>query len=234
MGILSRFKDIMSANINSMLDKAEDPEKMIDQYLRELNSDLGNVKAETAAVMAEETRAKREYESALEDVDKFQRYAEKAVRAGNDADAKVFLQQKNAANIKAQGLQNAYKQAAANSVKMRQMHDKIANDIRELNARKDTIKAKVAVAKTQEHINEMSSHTGYSDNTESAMQKLDALEARVDKRLDTANAMAELNESSEETSLEDLEMKYDLQSDAYSDVDEELADLKKKMGQTQN
>ena len=59
MGILTRFKDIMSANINSILDKAEDPEKMIDQYLRNLESDLGSVKAETAAVMAEEKSAKR-------------------------------------------------------------------------------------------------------------------------------------------------------------------------------
>lgn len=43
MGILKRFKDIMSANINAMLDKAEDPEKMIDQYLRDLQEDLRNV-----------------------------------------------------------------------------------------------------------------------------------------------------------------------------------------------
>lgn len=56
MGILTRFKDIMSANINALLDKAEDPEKMIDQCLRNLNSDLGKVKAETATVMAEEQR----------------------------------------------------------------------------------------------------------------------------------------------------------------------------------
>ena len=56
-GIIKRFKDIMSANINALLDKAEDPEKMIDQYLRDMESDLGKVKAETAAVMAEETRA---------------------------------------------------------------------------------------------------------------------------------------------------------------------------------
>ena len=59
MGILKRFKDIMSANINAMLDKAEDPEKMIDQYLRDLQEDLRNVKSETATVMADETRCKR-------------------------------------------------------------------------------------------------------------------------------------------------------------------------------
>ncbi len=59
-GILSRFKDIMSSNINALLDKVEDPMKMIDQYLRNLESDLGKVKAETAAVMAEETKSKRD------------------------------------------------------------------------------------------------------------------------------------------------------------------------------
>ena len=59
MGILTRFKDIMAANINALLDKAEDPEKMIDQYLRNLEDDLGEVKAETASVIAEEKSAKR-------------------------------------------------------------------------------------------------------------------------------------------------------------------------------
>ena len=52
MGVIQRFKDIMSANINAMLDKAENPEKMIDQYMRNLEDDLGKVKAETASVMA--------------------------------------------------------------------------------------------------------------------------------------------------------------------------------------
>ena len=74
MGILSRFKDIMSANINALLDKAEDPEKMIDQYLRNIESDLGKVKAETAAVMAEETRCKRQLDECTEEVNKYQRY----------------------------------------------------------------------------------------------------------------------------------------------------------------
>ena len=54
--ILKRFTDIMSANINALLDKAEDPAKMVDQYIRDIESDLGNVKAETAAVMAAEKK----------------------------------------------------------------------------------------------------------------------------------------------------------------------------------
>ena len=54
MGILKRFKDIMASNINALLDKAEDPEKMIDQYLRDIQEDLRKVKSETATVMAEE------------------------------------------------------------------------------------------------------------------------------------------------------------------------------------
>ncbi|MDE5872916.1 MAG: PspA/IM30 family protein, partial [Lachnospiraceae bacterium] len=47
MGIISRFKDIMAANINALLDKAEDPEKMIDQTMRNLTKDLAAVKEET-------------------------------------------------------------------------------------------------------------------------------------------------------------------------------------------
>ena len=94
MGILTRFKDIMASNINALLDKCEDPEKMIDQYMRNLESDLGKVKAETASVMAEETRAKRELDDCNEQIAKMQSYAEKALLAGNEADARSFLEKK--------------------------------------------------------------------------------------------------------------------------------------------
>ena len=70
MSILKRFSDIMSSNINALLDKAEDPIKMIDQLMRNLNDDLNKVKAETASVMAEETRAKRELDECQRDVNK--------------------------------------------------------------------------------------------------------------------------------------------------------------------
>ena len=72
MGVLSRFKDIMASNINALLDKAEDPEKMIDQTMRNLTRDLGKVKEETAAVMADEQRAKRQLDEVNAEIAKMQ------------------------------------------------------------------------------------------------------------------------------------------------------------------
>ena len=157
MGILTRFKDIMSANINALLDKCEDPEKMIDQYMRNLESDLGKVKAETASVMAEETRCKRELDECTADVAKYQSYAEKALRAGNEADARTFLEKKQQLVSKQATLQQTYNIAADNAAKMRQMHDKLCKDIQSLEARRDAVKAKVAAAKAQERINKVGS-----------------------------------------------------------------------------
>ena len=153
MGVIQRFKDIMSANVNAVLDKAEDPEKMIDQYMRNLQDDLGKVKAETAAVMAEETRAKRELDECNQEVEKLQKYAEKAVAAGNDSDARLFLQKKQTVAAQQIALRQAYDSASANAAKMRQMHDKIVKDMENLNQRKAAIKAKVAAAKAQERVN---------------------------------------------------------------------------------
>lgn len=225
MGIISRFMDIMSANINALLDKAEDPAKMIDQYLRDLEGDLGKVKAETAAVMAEETRCKRLLAECREELEKMQRYAEKAVMAGNDEDARQFLSKKAQLAEKEAGLQQAYEAAADNASKMRQMHDKIVKDISGLNARRDAIKAKVAVAKTQEKMNKLGSSI---DGAASAMSAFDRMEAKANKMLDEANAMAELNQSAEGDSIDELAGKYD--EPAAAAVEDELAALKAKMG----
>ena len=157
MGILTRFKDIMAANINALLDKCEDPEKMIDQTMRNLTKDLGEVKKETAAVMADEQRCKRELEECNKEIAKMQTYAEKALLAGNEADAMKFLEQKNTLTAKQTSLQQTYDVAAANALKMRQMHDKLVKDINELDSRRDAIKAKMKVAKTQQKLNKMTS-----------------------------------------------------------------------------
>lgn len=224
IGILKRFSDIMSANMNALLDKAEDPAKMIDQYLRNLESDLGKVKAETAAIMAEETRAKRELDECSAQVDKMQAYAEKAVLAENDTDAKLFLTKKAQYVQKQNELQSIYNAAKANADKMKSMHDKLLGDINDLNARKDAIKAKVAIAKTQEKLNQIGSSIQGASNNLSAF---DRMEDKANRMLDEANAMASLNQVKEDETIE-LMNKYDGQDNGV--VEDELAALKAKMG----
>ena len=129
MGILTRFKDIMSSNINALLDKAEDPEKMIDQCLRNLNSDLGKVKSETATIMAEEQRAKRALEECQSEINKMQTFAVKALEANNEADAKRFLEQKVSLSGKLDGLQQAYDLAAANAAARVELVSPYTNNI---------------------------------------------------------------------------------------------------------
>lgn len=227
-GILSRFKDIMSSNINALLDKVEDPMKMIDQYLRNLESDLGKVKAETAAVMAEETKSKRELDECMDSINKMQTYAEKALLSGNEADARTFLSKKGELNNKLISLQQTYDIAKENSTKMREMHDKLIKDISQLNTRRDELKAKMTVANTQEKLNKIgSSVNGAIGN----MSKFDEMEAKINKKLDTANAMAELNNSQKEENIEDLIAKYDNETkNTSSEIDDELSELKSKLG----
>lgn len=218
MGILSRFKDIMSSNINALLDKAEDPEKMIDQYIRNLNSDLGKVKSETAFVIAEEQRAKRALDECKSDVNKMQKYAIKALEAGNEEDARRFLEKKASLSSKESELQKAYDLASSNAAQMRQMHDKLVSDIGELESRRTMIKGKAAVAKTQERINKIGSSVLGANESMSAFGRM---EEKVNRALDEANAMAELNTGPKDD-IKNLTAKYD----SSVDVDNELAALK--------
>jgi phage shock protein A len=226
MGILTRFKDIMASNINALLDKAEDPEKMIDQYMRNLESDLGKVKAETASVMAEETRAKRELDDCNDQIAKMQSYAEKALLAGNEADARSFLEKKQQLAKTQVALQKAYDIAHDNSTKMRQMHDKLVKDMDTLEARRTSIKATMKAAKAQERINEVGSSFKGAGND---LEAFDRMEAKANKMLDEANAMAELNQSASDANIDNLAAKYeDVPSNQA--VDDELAALKAKLG----
>ena len=225
MGILQRFKDIMASNINALLDKAEDPEKMIDQTLRNLTKDLAEVKKETAAVMADEQRCKRELDEVNSEIAKMQAYAEKALLAGNEADAMKFLEQKNQLTAKQASLQQTYDVAAANAMKMRQMHDKLVPDINQLDSRRDAIKAKMKVAKTQDRLNKM---TNNLSDSASSMAAFDRMEAKANAMLDQANAMTELNQTTQESGIDSLAAKYDAAPNAA--VQDELAAMKAKLG----
>ncbi|MCF6413078.1 PspA/IM30 family protein [Collinsella tanakaei] len=225
MGILERFTTIVKANINELLDHAEDPAKMIDQYLVDLTESLAEVKQETAGVIAEEKRCRRMVDDNAAEIARMEDLAKKALAAGNEGDARTFLGKKQQLVTAGAELEKAYDAAHANADKMRQMHDKLVSDIENLKSRRETIKAKVAVAKTQEKV---AGFTSGSDRAESAIEAFDRMEAKADRMLDTADAMAELNEEPADE-VADLEKKY---ASAVNDaaVNDDLARLKAEMG----
>ena len=142
MGILRRFKDIMDANFNNIIDKYEKPDIMIDQYMRNLERDLGDVKAETAKVMALQKAAEKRAESAKDEVAELRAYAEQAVQKGNENDARLFLKKQLEAETRAEGLAKSAENAAENSDKMRLMHAKLTADIETLRAQRDELKSR--------------------------------------------------------------------------------------------
>ncbi len=225
MGIISRFSEIISSNVNAMLDKMEDPSKMIDQYLRELTESLADVKKETAGVMAEESRTRRLMEENQAEVSRYGELAKKALLAGNEGDAKVFLAKKQQLESSGAGLVTAYAAAHENAQKMRQMHDKLVSDIETLKARRATIKAKVSVAKTQEKMNSIHAAASRASGATNAFNRM---EEKADRMLDEANAMAELDSEPVDAARE-LEKKY---SGGASDaaVDSKLEKLKQELG----
>lgn len=225
MGIISRFKDIMSANMNALLDKCEDPEKMIDQYLRDLQEDLGKVKSETAAVIADEKAAKRKLDECDEEITKVDKYARKAVAAGNDNEARQFLGRKSELTQERAALEQNYNICVENSAKMREMTKKLESDIQDLRGRQATLKAKLAVAETKKKLNNVG---GSGKDAGARLAAFDRMEDKVNRMMDEADAMEELNQQPSD-SIDALAAKYE-DSETDVAVDDELAKLKAEMG----
>ena len=224
MGILTRFKDIMASNVNALLDKCEDPEKMIDQYLRNLEDDYAEVKAETASVMAEAKSAQRKVDECNEEIKKMSDYGVKAVNAGNYDDARKFLAKKAELTERLAVLQKNLDIASANAAKMKELHSKLENDIASMKTKRDTLKAQVKVAEAQQKINKLGAS---ADKAGSTMAAFARMEEKIDRMTDEANAMAELESGKDD--VDTLAAKYD-DNTTSSSVDDELAALKASLG----
>lgn len=218
MSILGRIKDLISANINAMLDKAEDPEKMANEYLRQLTNELYEARTGVAQAMADETRLEQRRIAAEGEAEQWQIKAERALRAGDEALAKAALARK----VQAQKLAEQYRaQEKAQEEQVEALQQALIDletRIAEVKARKELIIAKKNRAQTQEALQ----RTAVSIGRVSALDKLDQLEEKVDDRLARAEAMAKLEGDSLEARFRNLEKE--------TEVDSELAELKRKLG----
>jgi phage shock protein A len=210
----------MKSNINALLDKAEDPSKMIDQYLIDMKESLADVKKETVNIMAVEKRAAADFEENKAEIEKFKGLAEKAVKAGNDGDARVFIKKYKDLEERAAALENNMKAATENATKMKEMHNKLVSDIESLENRKSQIKATVSIAKAVEKVNKVGDPLSRASEIGG---KFSDMESKANERLNRAQAASELN-SEVADDADKLAKTYGAASD--TDVDAELARLK--------
>lgn len=228
MGILSRFGDIMRANINDLLAGAEqkNAEKLLNQYLRDAREDYAQVKNETASVMAEEAAAKRRLDEINDQIARYEKYAQAAVQSGNDADALKFLEAKGQLQPKQEDAQAAYAQARQNSEHMSQLTRKLLADIQEAESKIGELKAKLRIAQSKEKMQQLTEKIG----GKSSLGSFDSLADSVQKRIDAADAREALNaELSDDMGMSDLEKKYAGSAAGVSSAQQELEAMKARM-----
>jgi len=221
----------MKANVNHMLSRAEDPEKSVNEYIRRLSSDLGQVKAETTAVLSDESRAKRALDECSAEVKKLQRYAEKSAESGDEDKARGFLEKKVKLADKLNELQAAYERASAKAKMMKHMNDKLVADLGQLEARHAELKVRMADAKAQQQANERNASTGRAESA------LKAMEDKANQALNEAEALAELRAGAQEDDLDELiaQLERDMNADAGNNehaspsAEEELAAIQEKL-----
>lgn len=220
--MLTRIRDLVSANLNTMLDRAEDPEKMVNEYLRQLTSNLNEAKISVASAMADETKLHSKMVEHQAQADQWQTKAQAALRAGDEDLARQALSRK----LQAQKLADGYRQQfETQDQQVEELQDaliKLEARIAEARAKRELLIAKQNRAQTQEAIQRTVRGLGNIG----AMDKLSQLEERVDDRLNQADALAKLERGTLEARFEDLEQDQEL--------DSELEALKRSMGQGNN
>lgn len=230
MGILQRFTDIMSANINSLLTGAEEKNagKLLEKYLNDARANLEELKSETSAIIADEMAAARRVNANSEEIAKYDRYAEQAVLAGNDEDARKFLDAKSQLTAKKADLENAYQMAKDNSDKMRQMTRKLMDDIASAEGKMVELRAKLSVAEHKEKMDDlMHKVAGRTD-----MTGFENMMEAVQKRIDSVDAKVALNEElADKMDIKKLEEKYsEKAAEVSATVEADLAALKARLG----
>ncbi|MEW4370999.1 PspA/IM30 family protein [Paenibacillus kandeliae] len=211
MSIWSRFRDVMKANLHSILERSDDPERTARQYMQQLTSDIGQVKAETAAVLAEESRSKRALDESSGEIAKLQRYAEKSVQNGDSDGALRFLEKKEQLAQKHSELQAAHERAAAKADVMRQMQIKLTSDLNTLQTRYADIQSKLNQAQTLQQSTNANTFAGASDALNSMQQK-------ANQALNEAEALAEVRGSAQpEEDLDVLIARLEQQMNAQPD-----------------
>ena len=210
MSIFTRFKDIVNSNINSLLDKAEDPEKMLRLMIGEMEDTVIDLKTTTAARMAEAIRSEKKVEEAKATVERWQGRAELAIEKGKDDLAREALVEKKHA-------QEVYERALENISSLKKSVEEGKEEIRTLEDKIKTAKDKLATLQREQ---------ARAQERRDSSVNLNARFEEMENRINRMNAYNDLSKKSEEKSAEE---KFS-EMEKNDEIEAEIERIKKEKG----
>jgi phage shock protein A len=217
MGLFDRVGRLVRANVNDMVSKAEDPEKILEQALMDMQEDLINMKQAVATAIAAQNRSKQQYEKNLNESSAWQSRAQLALQKGDETLAREALVRKKAFSDTATSLKTQLDSQVSQVDLLRKNLMAMESKISEAKTKKDMLKARAAAAKANEQLQSVIN----SNNTGSAMAAFERMEDKVLMIEARSTAAAELGGAGLEAQFALLE--------SGSDVDDELAAMKNQM-----
>src|SRR6185295_18380647 len=222
MGIFDRFSTLLRSNINDLISRAENPEKMLDQLVIDMKGQLAKAKQQVASAIADEKKLQGDAEAMKKQAEDWERRAMLAVQEGRDDLAKQALGRYNEHLQSAQQLHETWLRHKAETeqlkISLRQLNDKIE----EAKRKKNILVARAKRAEAQQRIQETMS--GMSDR--SAFESFERMTEKIEASERKAIAAAELNE---EVSGDALAKQFE-QLEYKGSSDQQLLELKSRMG----
>ena len=222
-GIFERMAMIAKSNVNDLLNKFEDPEKMVDQAIADATMEYAKIKEEALSVIANEKIAKKKLEGIAEEVKEWHGIASEALKAGNEDDARKALEKEGEIKVRHEAQKEAYESAKLAAEKVRDKLTEMEEEINAMKQKASEIKAKAVAAKASRaasSVTEMGIDQG-------AFEAFSRMEQKVDEELAKAEALETMTKGVVSEAEEDLKKKY---REGAADAEKALEELKKELG----
>jgi len=216
MGIFSRFTDIINANINALLDKAEDPEKMVRLIIQEMEETLVEVRTQSAKLIADKKELARRAERYSHEADEWERKAEIALAKDREDLARAALKARNEASAAMQGVDVDLEQIERNLQKLSDDIGQLQQKLTDAKARQKALIMRGKTAQSRMGVKRQI----HGVNVEEAMGRFE----RYERRIDDLEGEVEAYDLGQRSLADEIA---DLETDER--VDAELIRLKQKM-----
>lgn len=221
MAIFERLKDLFKANVNDLIDKAEDPEKMVKQVIIDMEEQLRDATQALGQAMASERQAQKQLENCRKISQDWEAKAKMALQAGNQELAKKALESKVNNDKQLAAFEQSCQGISAQVLQLREKVEVMRSKLEEARSRQTMLIARAKMADAQKEI--ATSLSGADSN--SAFSKLDKMEEKIQGKEAQAEAFTQMSGDSDplKDEFKDLETN--------SAVDAELQRLMQEMGQ---